>query len=172
MATHTKDEIRERANEAQEKVESVADKAKQGAQQMADKGRDMANAAIEKGRDVASNVMEKGKEMAHSAAERAKEMGNQARERADSGVATVGSRIRSAAESIKEHAPEGGVLGSAASSLHDTLENTGRYLEEKGVSGAAEDLTGLIRRHPVPSVLVGIGLGILLGQFLTSSSRR
>jgi len=132
---------------------------------------DKAKQSVEKGRDMAHGAIEKGKEMAQTAAEKAKEYGNAARERADSGVAGVGSRIRSAAETIKEHAPEGGVLGSAASSLTDTMENAGRYLEEKGVSGAAEDLTVLIRRHPVPSVLVGIGLGILLGQFLTSSRR-
>lgn len=157
-------ETRDRAHET---ADSMADKAKQGVE----KGRDMAHGAIEKGKEMAQTAAEKAKEYGNAAADKAKEYGNAARERADSGVASVGSRIRSAADTIKEHAPEGGILGSAASSLTDTLENTGRYLEEKGVSGAAEDLTVLIRRHPVPSVLVGIGLGILLGQFLTSSRR-
>lgn len=145
----TKEEIRERTHEAQEKVESMVEKGKQGVQQAAEKGR----------------------EMAQTAAEKAKEFGAAARDRADSGVQSVGSSIRSAAATVEQNLPHSGVMGEAASRLHDTLESTGRYLEEKGVSGAAEDLTVLIRRHPVPSVLVGIGLGILLGQFLTSSRR-
>jgi ElaB/YqjD/DUF883 family membrane-anchored ribosome-binding protein len=83
----------------------------------------------------------------------------------------MGGGIRNAAEAIRERTPHSGMLGSAASQLTDTMENAGKYLEEKGVSGAADDLTVLIRKHPVPSVLIGIGLGILLGQFMTSSRR-
>lgn len=116
-------------------------------------------------------VADKGREMASTAAERAKEVGTAVRDRAESGLHSAGSGIRSAAETIRQNAPEGGYLGGAASTLTDTLENTGRYLEEKGMSGAAEDLTMMIRRHPVPSVLIGLGLGILLGQFMTSSRR-
>lgn len=140
--TQTKDEIRERGQD-------MMDKGKQGMQQVAEKGRDMA----------------------HAAAEKAKEMGTAVRDRVESGVASVGSGIRSAGESLRQHTPDSGFMGSAASQVSDTLENTGRYLEEKGIAGAAEDLTTLIRRHPVPSVLVGLGLGILLGQFMTSSRR-
>ena len=110
--------------------------------------------------------------MAHMAADKAREMGTAVRDRADTGAASVGGGIRNAAEAIRDRAPQGGMFGSAASGLTDTMENAGRYLEEKGVSGATEDLTHLIRRHPVPSVLIGIGLGILLGQFMTSSSSR
>lgn len=148
-STHMKDEIRERTQEAKDKGEDLMEKGKQGLQQAADKGRDMAQQATDK----------------------AREMGTAVRDRADSGVASVGSGIRSAADSIKSHMPQSGMLGQAASSVTDTLENTGRYLEEHGVSGVAEDMTTLIRRHPVPSVLIGIGLGVLLGQFMNSSRR-
>jgi ElaB/YqjD/DUF883 family membrane-anchored ribosome-binding protein len=149
MANTTKEDIRERAGEAQQKVES----------------------GLEKGKSMLSQAAEKGREMAQTAAEKAKEAGTAVRDRADSGVASMGSGIRSAAEGMRERLPQSGMIGSAASSIEDTLESTGRYLEEKGVSGAAEDLTMLIRRHPVPSVLIGLGVGILLGQFLTSSRR-
>jgi ElaB/YqjD/DUF883 family membrane-anchored ribosome-binding protein len=144
-----KDEVRDRAQDAKNMAEDVMEKGKQGAQQ----------------------AMEKGKDIAHMAADKAKELGTAARDRADSGAASVGGGIRNAAEAIRERAPQSGMLGSAASQVTDTLENAGRYLEEKGVSGAADDLTVLIRKHPVPSVLIGIGLGILLGQFMTSSRR-
>jgi ElaB/YqjD/DUF883 family membrane-anchored ribosome-binding protein len=144
-----KDEIRDRAQDAKDKGEDLLEKGKQGLQQAADKGRDMAQ----------------------QAADKAKEMGTAVRDRADSGVASVGSGMRNAAEGIKSHMPQSGMLGQAASSVTDTLDSTGRYLEEHGVSGAADDMTNLIRRHPVPSVLIGIGLGILLGQFMNSSRR-
>lgn len=149
MANTVRDEVRERGQEAKNMAEETYEKGKQAVQQAA----------------------EKGKDLAHAAAEKAKEMGTAVRDRADAGVASVGGTIRNAAEGLKERAPQEGILGSAASSLTDTMDNAGRYLEEKGISGAAEDMTMLIRKHPVPSVLIGIGLGILLGQFLTSSRR-
>jgi ElaB/YqjD/DUF883 family membrane-anchored ribosome-binding protein len=145
-----KDEIRDRAQDAKNTAEDM----------------------MEKGKQTAQNALEKGKDLAHTAAEKAKEMGTAVRDRADSGASSVGSNLRTAAENLKQNMPQGGMFGSAASQVTDTMDNAGRYLEEKGVSGAAEDLTGLIRRHPVPSVLIGIGLGILLGQFMTSSSSR
>jgi ElaB/YqjD/DUF883 family membrane-anchored ribosome-binding protein len=132
-----------------------------------ERGQDM----IEKGKQGMQQAVDKGREMAQTAADKAKEMGTAVRDRVESGVSSAGSGIRSAAETIREHSPESGMLGSAASQLSGTLESTGRYLEEKGISGAAEDLTTLIRRNPIPSVLIGVGVGILLGQFLTSSRR-
>lgn len=148
-ATHMKDEIREGTQNVKDKTEDMIEKGKQGLQQAADKGRDMAQ----------------------QAADKAKEMGTAVRDRADAGVSSVGSGMRNAADAIKSHTPQSGVLGQAAATVTDTLDSTGRYLEEHGVSGAAEDLTGMIRKHPVPSVLIGIGLGILLGQFMNSSRR-
>lgn len=135
--------------QAEHKLESAAEKVKAGANQ----------------------AMEKGREMAQTVADKAKEAGTAMRDRADAGAASVGGGFRSAADSMREHLPQSGMIGSAAASVEDTLENTGRYLEDKGVSGAAEDLTKLIRQHPVPSLLIGLGIGILLGSFLTSSRR-
>jgi len=48
------------------------------------------------------------------------------------------------------------------------LESGGRYLEQEGVGGMAEDFTNLIRQHPIPAVLVGIGLGFLIAQLTRS----
>jgi hypothetical protein len=55
----------------------------------------------------------------------------------------------------------------------DTLEGGGRYLQEHGLSGIGEDLTNLVRRNPVPAVLLGIGLGLGLGYLIArvTSSR-
>jgi uncharacterized protein YjbJ (UPF0337 family) len=50
---------------------------------------------------------------------------------------------------------------AAATSAADTLSGTGAYLQD-----LPGDLMGLIRRYPVPSVLVGLGVGFLLGRSL------
>jgi len=79
----------------------------------------------------------------------------------------IGGGIRSFAGSIREHAPEG-MLGTAAGSVADTLENSGRYIEQEGFSGMAEDLVGVVRRYPIASMLICAGLGFCLGRLLTS----
>src|SRR6266542_2414732 len=48
----------------------------------------------------------------------------------------------------------------------DTLEGAGAYLQEKGMGQITGDLTALVRRYPVPSLLIGLGIGYLLGRTL------
>ncbi len=57
---------------------------------------------------------------------------------------------------------------SAASSVADTVSGAGVYLQD--VPG---DFVGLIRRYPIPSVLVGLGVGFLLARAIgwTTSQR-
>lgn len=73
------------------------------------------------------------------------------------------------AQTIRENAPEKGMMGTASSAVADTLEQGGRYLQEQGLSGLGADMTNMIRRNPIPSVLVGFGLGFLIARFLTTS---
>jgi hypothetical protein len=50
---------------------------------------------------------------------------------------------------------------TAASTVSDTVTRAGQYLPE-----VPNGLAGLIRRYPVPSLMVGMGLGFLLGRSL------
>jgi hypothetical protein len=88
--------------------------------------------------------------------------------RADSATQSVGSGIQSLAGTIRDKGPQSGVLGNATEGLAGGLESTGRYLQQGGLSGMGRDLTDLIRRNPVPALLVGFGLGLLLSRALSS----
>jgi hypothetical protein len=39
-------------------------------------------------------------------------------------------------------------------------------LEEHGFKGIGEDVTNMIRRNPVPALLVGVGVGFLIAQMM------
>jgi ElaB/YqjD/DUF883 family membrane-anchored ribosome-binding protein len=43
-------------------------------------------------------------------------------------------------------------------------------VEEKNLSGMVDDVSGLIKRNPVPAVLIGLGIGFLIGRALSSRS--
>jgi hypothetical protein len=72
--------------------------------------------------------------------------------------------MTSFADTMREHLPKGGVLGSAGASLANTLDRSGRYLQREGLKGMAGDVTSMIRRNPIPAVLVGFGLGAVLAR--------
>lgn len=119
----------------------------------ADQAKGAANAALDTAKDVAA-----------TAAKKAGEAASYVGQKAEGATSAVGGSMKSLAGSIREHTPRDGMLGTASSAVADTLESSGRYLEEHGLSGVGEDVTGLIRRNPVPSVLIGIGIGYLIAR--------
>jgi len=122
----------------------------------------------EKAKDTASNVVDKAKQAASTVAEKAKDVASAVGDKADSAVSSVGSGMQSLAGTIRDKGPSGGVLGGAASGVAAALESSGHYLEEQGLSGIADDMTKMIRQHPIPAVLIGVGLGYLLARITRS----
>jgi uncharacterized protein YjbJ (UPF0337 family) len=77
------------------------------------------------------------------------------------GVAsTVTETAGSAAAKTQE------MVAAAATAVTNTVTGAGTYVQEKGVQALPGDLVGLIRRHPVPALLIGLGIGFVLGRSL------
>jgi len=91
-------------------------------------------------------------------------------EAADDVAGAAGSGLTTLSHGLKEHGPREGMLGQAASSVAEGLDSAGKYLQEQGLTGAAEDMTNLIRKHPIPAVLIAAGVGFIVAQL--ASSRR
>jgi len=133
-----------------------------------DRARDTAGSAVEKAKDTASGLMEKARDAASNVGQTASNVASNVGQKAESATASMGSGIRSMAETVREKGPESGFLGSASKSVAGALEGAGSYLEEKNLSGMADDLTNMIRRNPIPALLVGVGLGFLLARTMRS----
>jgi ElaB/YqjD/DUF883 family membrane-anchored ribosome-binding protein len=118
-------------------------------------------------RDNASNVVENVKAKAENivgdAKDKAAEVGSQAADKVDAAMTNAGQQINRLASTVRENAPEG-KIGEVAYSAANALEQSGRYLQEADVNAVRGDLESLIRRHPVESLLVGIGLGFVLAR--------
>jgi len=129
------------------------------------------------GQDLASSAMDTAKNVASSAAETAKNVADKARDvasaagkQADAVTGSVGQSVESLGGTVRQYGPHGGVMGGAASSVASGLESTGRYLQQEGLSGMAGDLGELIKRNPVPAVLIGVAVGFLLARVTSSRS--
>jgi ElaB/YqjD/DUF883 family membrane-anchored ribosome-binding protein len=126
----------------------------------------MPNSAT-KGPDL-KDVKDKVQEGAEQAKETGKQIIHKAGEKADDATAAAGRGMQSAAETIRANTPDSGVVGGAAKAVSDTIEKGGRYLENEKLSGMMNDITDVIRNHPVPALLVAVGVGFVLGRALSA----
>jgi len=133
-----------------------------------DKAKDVAGNVTDKAKDVASQAMDKARDAASSVGEMVSGAASTAGRKADDYAAAAGSGIKNFGDTIREHGPREGVLGGATKAVADTTKQVGRYLEEEGLSGMMEDVTGLIKKNPIPAILVGVGLGVLIGRLMRS----
>ena len=151
-------------NRPEDTAQSVVDKAKEMASDVKEKVQDTAQSFTERAGETASNVAHRAGEMASNVGHRAGEVASNVGRKVDSGVSAAGSGMQSFADTVRERGPASGMLGSATSAVAGTLENTGEYLETHGLSGIASDLTDMIRRNPIPALLIGIGVGFLIAR--------
>ena len=118
----------------------------------------------EQAKGAATAALDSARDMASTATKKAGEAASYVGQRAEDATSAVGSGMKNLAGTIRENAPREGVLGSASSAVASTLESSGRYLQEHGLSGVGEDLTNMVRRNPVPALLMAIGIGFLIAR--------
>jgi uncharacterized protein YjbJ (UPF0337 family) len=99
-----------------------------------------------------------------AAREQAAEPSSTASTAANQATTMVGEQLGALADVIRDKAPSAGTMGTAASTVADKLGAAGSYLQEKQVEHLAGDVTDLIRRYPMASLLIGFGMGYLLAR--------
>jgi hypothetical protein len=139
------------------------DKFGSSASTFTDKAREMADEASGTMKETASTVSQKAADAGSYVAGKASDAGSYFASKAEDATTATGSGIKSLAGTIRDKGPHDGMLGNATSAVANTLESCGAELEH-GLSGITEDITKTIRRHPIPSVFIGLGLGFLLAR--------
>ena len=119
---------------------------------------------MEKGKEAASYVADKAKTAASSVAHQAQGAATYVGNRAGDATTAVGGSLKSLGDTIRETGGQNSMVGGASTAVADTLDSAGRYLQEEGLSGIAEDMTNMIRRNPIPALLIGVGIGFLLAR--------
>jgi uncharacterized protein YjbJ (UPF0337 family) len=79
-----------------------------------------------------------------------------------SGSGTVVDDLR--AKAYEFGASASSMAREATAGVAGSLETAGSYLQEKDFRSIAADFAGLVRKHPVQSVLIGAGLIYLLSR--------
>lgn len=85
------------------------------------------------------------------------------RDRVASGLDAVADRVHDRVDAAAEVAA---TIGAAAHGAADRLEGAARYVRDHDTSTMLSDLEGMVRRHPVKTLLVVLAAGYLAGRAL------
>jgi len=118
-------------------------------------------------KDKAQGLMDKAQDTASNLGDQARHAATAVKDRTDDTIASVGQKMTSLADNITSSAPREGVIGNAASTVADNLRSGGRYLQQHGLEDMGQDITKLVRQHPMQSLLLGFGVGCLMGMALS-----
>lgn len=129
------------------------------------KVQEMASSVTQQVQDVASKVSNKAHDWAGNVADRAHESAAAVND----GIAVVGQRMNALGGTVRDAGPRSGAFGPAASAVADELQAGGHYLEAHDLKDIGKDLTDVVRRYPIQSVLAGFGIGCLIGMTLLRS---
>jgi hypothetical protein len=109
-------------------------------------------------------------EMASSAASAVGNMTSQAAENlsddADYLASSAGRGAQRFGEQLSRTAPHSGMVGDMSQSIARSITEGGEYLEYSKLSGMGKDLTKVIQRNPIPTILISIGLGWIASRML------
>ncbi len=168
-----KDKAQETASTASQGVRQTASTAGQAASEVKHRAQEAGSAAkqnIQEGMhragDTASDLAHRASDAVSSAASSAADVASRVGDRAQEAVSNVGERMHSLGSAVRDRGPRGGLLGSATSAVASGLETGGDYLQEQRLSGMLDDVKSLVRRFPIQSLLVGVGLGLLMSRAL------
>jgi len=94
-------------------------------------------------------------------------LGDEAQRAADSAarefLVHLGRRIKDVAGKMRDESLQETVR-STTTKVADGLESAGSYLEEQKFERIVSDVTNVIRRYPVQSVLIGLTVGFFLAR--------
>jgi len=146
----------------------AAEKAKNVGAQTMDKAKEMGGQAVDKAKEVAGGAMDKAKEAVSSVGTMASQAATSVGKRVEEMAGSAGADMRKWGDSLAGSGPHEGTMGHMTQAVGETLREGGRYIEEAKLSGMADDVSSMIRRNPVPAVLIGIGIGFILGRAMRS----
>ncbi len=78
----------------------------------------------------------------------------------------VSSTIDSIGNAISEYLPNSEVFAKSGKAITDSFKTAEGYFKNHDMKAMSEDLTNVVKRNPLPSVWLGVGIGFLLGTTL------
>jgi len=114
--------------------------------------------------NLTAGIQQKVGNLAEDTQAKVHELNTRASEGLNEAKAAVGTKMGSLAETIRRNVPKEGSVGSATHGVANSLSAAGSYIEEHTFEDFSKDMTSIIRRYPLQSLLVGVGIGYLMSR--------
>jgi ElaB/YqjD/DUF883 family membrane-anchored ribosome-binding protein len=98
-----------------------------------------------------------------SAKDRAGEFASNAKAKVNAFTSRLGRRVKQLGYNMRARCPHE-TIHDVTNKVADRLETAGDYLERKDVKWFLYDVGSFIRRYPISSLAVGVGIGFLLAR--------
>lgn len=79
---------------------------------------------------------------------------------------SVISGIKSVSDAVSEYLPKSITDGTAGTAINDGIKVVEDYIKGHEMSDIAADFKQVVKRNPIPAVLLGVGIGFLVGTTL------
>jgi len=103
------------------------------------------------------------------------EVGRELRQKANDVRKEVVKQLNNAAETIRRETRENTEDANAHKSADEVakgLEKAAHYLNNNSVEQMEKKATTAVRKNPIPSVLIALGIGFILGLLLSGGSKK
>ncbi len=94
---------------------------------------------------------------------KASELVDQTNAQLNQALSSAGQQLHGVARQVRQ-IPAPGQVSELVGRAADVIDRSGAYLERADPDTMRSDLEQLIRKHPLPALAVGIGIGYLLGR--------
>jgi len=168
MANSTREERKgmEHMDKAKDSGHEALNKAKDAGKEAMGAAKEAGNDAMNRAKDMGTDVMGKAKEVVGAVGDMASQAVGNVGHKADDLVGGAGHSIRQFGDDLAKKAPHEGMAGAASQAVAQGIKTGGRYLEEARMSGMAQDVEEAVRTHPVPAMLICLGIGFCLGRLI------
>jgi hypothetical protein len=122
--------------------------------------------AADEAKEAAASVGKMAGHAVSAVGEMASRAASDVGRKADDLTASAGVGIQELGDRLGQNVPHAGYVGSASQAVVRTVKEGGEYLEGAKLSGITEDVARVIRRNPIPAILIAIGLGWFVGRTL------
>lgn len=104
------------------------------------------------------NLRAKAEDLATTVKDKASQFGTTVSDKANAAVTSVGEKMSDMGHALSEKLP------TSLAPYADSIEKAGQYLQRQDLGDFVDDVSGIIRRHPMPAMMTGIALGFLLAR--------
>jgi ElaB/YqjD/DUF883 family membrane-anchored ribosome-binding protein len=111
-----------------------------------------------KAEELATTVKDKASQFGSTVSDKASQFSSTVSDKANAAVTSMGEKMTDMGHALRDKVP------TSLQPYAESIEKAGQYLQRQDLGDFVDDVSGIIRRHPMPAMMTGIALGFLLAR--------